>query len=109
MRSVALPDEIQVRTEGASTDEDRYGNPIPGPPAIVTFAAFVQPMDATEDEIGRDVRISRYEVWTAPDAPITGTASIVWEGHSLEVIGEPLRDSRQGLRLLKFTAREITE
>lgn len=109
MYEASLPGSIDVSDPGASTSFDRYGNPIPGAPTTVTIDALVEPMDATEEEIGRDTRVSRYAVTTRPDAPVTGRSSIAWEGRSLEVVGEPLHTSEEGLRLMTFTAREITE
>lgn len=106
MNTIALPDTISVVND-VVVGTDRYGNDTYGPGTPVNVAALVVPKDAIEEELVRDTRVSRWEVETAPDAPVLGTSSITWEGRDLEVVGEPLHDSVEGLRRLTFTAREI--
>lgn len=107
MYELAFPDEIELDSYDES-GQDRYGNPIPTPGGSTTIGALVVPMDATEEEIGRDTRVSRYHVTTRPDVTIEADDSVGWEGKTLEVVGDPLHTSREGLRRLTFTAREIT-
>lgn len=108
MRAVALTDSITVVNRTMS-GTDRYGNPIwvDGAPTVVP--AHIERMDATEDEISRDTRVSRYRVKVGPGTVLDGRSKITWGTRSLEVMGEPLDESEQGLRLLEFIAREITD
>lgn len=88
----ALRERINVTGRNASETLDRYGNPTYGSFELTEIPAAVQPLDATEDEIGRDVRTSRYHVITTADAWTEGTdglASVEWRGNLYEVIGEP--------------------
>jgi len=103
MRALLLVDPITVTPESESDDFDPDWTP--GTP--VQAVAYVVPMDALEDEILRDTRVTRYRVTVAPDCPVTATSRIAWSGKDLEVIGEPLETSDQGLRLLEFIATEI--
>lgn len=93
VRGAALADEITLLDVSgtSSAGEDVFGDPVPGDPDSVTARAMVTPLDATEDEINRDVRLTRYSVILEPDAPVDGLARVLWHGDAYEVIGEPRR------------------
>jgi hypothetical protein len=76
-------------------------SPVPSP-------AWVQPREATEEEINRQTRISEYHILVPPEAPVSGVSKITWEGKEMQVIGEPQPfHHRNGLHHLEFDAREI--
>jgi hypothetical protein len=84
-----LRDQIEIVTRTQGTVADRYGDLPDIESAAVTVPAYVEPLDATEDEINRDTRRSRYLVLVRADATVDALARITWEGEDYEVIGEP--------------------
>lgn len=107
MFAAAFPDSIDVTNHADAGAADRYGNATESSPSTATVGALVVALDATEDELGRDTRVSRYTVTTRPDVSVSGSSRIAWRGKALEVVGEPLQTSAEGIRRLTFTAREI--
>lgn len=90
------------------TGQDIYGADVYGESAGVEVRAAVMVLDATEDEVSRDTRISRYRIMLAPDAQIGGIDRVVWRGRSLEVIGEPQPNTIGGLaHHFEFDCREV--
>lgn len=86
-----LPDEVTLLdvSGAAVTGTDKYGDPITADPSGVVVRAVVSPLDATEDEISRDVRLNRYVAVLEPDAPVDGLAKVIWKGQTYDVMGEP--------------------
>jgi hypothetical protein len=107
MYADAFPETIAVANHADGGTPDRYGTPAESSPSSTNVGALLVALDATEDELARDTRVSRYSVFTRPDAPVTGASRISWRGMSLEVVGEPLQTSAEGIRRLTFTAREV--
>lgn len=114
IRRASLRERVTVyaRTEDESSGAEttRYGDPVLVEGDGVVTEAAVQPLQATEDEVGRDTRIQRYRVIVAPDAPVDGISRLTWRGRTFEVLGEPLAFS--GLRdeevhHLEFDVREV--
>ena len=86
-----LRDEITVYSVTAGTATGPYGDPVDVESAGVTVPAYVEPLDATEDEINRDTRTTRYFVMTGDAVVVDELSRVVWEGESYEVKGEPGR------------------
>lgn len=108
IRIGALTDEISLIgiTEGVS--EDRYGNPIDEEAAPTIVSASVSPLEATEDDLNRETRTSRYKVLVEPTVTIDGLDRVEWRGNSYEVVGEPLVFStRSGPHHYELTIRNI--
>lgn len=107
IRSAALVGEVTLyglETSAGATSV--FGDPIYGEDEGVTVPAFVSPLDATEDEINRDVRINRYGVIVDLDAELDGLSELDWNGKRWEVIGEPrLYSSHRGGHHYEFEIR----
>jgi len=88
--------------------KNEYGDTITTDGTPTFSPAWVQPMDATEEEINRDTRVSRFHVLVPKDTVVSAVSKIVWEGKNLEVLGEPQPfHNRNGLHHLEFDAREV--
>lgn len=90
IRSSSLTDTVTLY--GVATEpsgESVFGDPEYDEQAGVEVPAFVTPLDATEIEINRDVRLNRYSVVFEPDAAVDGLTEIEWRGKRYAVQGEP--------------------
>lgn len=115
LRMSALREEITyvLHLESESGIDD-YGNPLDIPSEPVTIPAAVAPLGgggrlgAIELLVGRDTRISTYQITVGPDAMIDGLATFTWRGRAMEVVGEPLAFSSNGtVHHYEFGAKEI--
>jgi hypothetical protein len=95
IRSASLIHDVVLFNDedGAPTGTTVFGDPTYDPAEGVTVPAFVSPLDATEDEINRDVRLNRYMAVFELDAPVDGLSEVEWEGERYSVQGEPKRFS----------------
>ena len=90
IRGAALVDEVTlVNPSETPTGESRYGDPVFDDAPGEAVPAFVTPLDATEEEINREVRLNRYAVVLEVEAEVDGLSSIVWNGKTYRVVGEP--------------------
>jgi hypothetical protein len=98
IRAAALTDEVTLfNDEETPSGEDVFGDPTYDPETGVTVRAFVSPLDATEDEVNRDVRLNRYMAILEVEASVDGLSEIEWNGERYSVQGEPkLYSSRRG-------------
>lgn len=98
IRAGALTDEVTLfNDEETPSGTSVFGDPEYDPEEGVTVRAFVSPLDATEDEVNRDVRLNRYMVIVETDADVDGLTEIEWNGKRYTVQGEPkLYSSRRG-------------
>lgn len=88
--------------------QNEYGDVTVSDGTPVESPAWVQPLDATEDEISRDTRVSRFHIIVPKETVVSALSKVVWEGRNLEVIGEPQPfHNRNGLHHLEFDAREV--
>lgn len=94
MRPASLTDEVTLYAEErVESGTSIFGDPEYEPATGIAIPAFVTPLDATEDEVNRDVRINRYTVHLDLDADLDGLSEIEWQGRRYEVRGEPRRYS----------------
>ena len=94
IRAGALTDEVTIFTEGGpESGTSIFGDPEHNEDSGVTVPAAVSPLDATEIEINRDVRLNRYSVMLEADVPISGISEIEWQGERYRAIGEPKKFS----------------
>ena len=93
IRGGALADVVTLVDvhEGEPSGESVFGDPEYDASPGVVVRAMVQPLDATEDEINRDVRLSRYLVTVDDQAQVDGLSEVEWKGDRYSVIGEPRR------------------
>jgi hypothetical protein len=98
IRAAALTDEVTLfNDEDTPSGTSVFGDPEYDPETGVTVRAFVSPLDATEDEVNRDVRLNRYMAILEVDADVDGLSRIAWKGEIYTVQGEPkLYSSRRG-------------
>lgn len=89
MRTAALTDEITIYPQAGGDDEPEFGVPNREDDDPVVVPALVASLDATEDEINREVRLNRYSVTLAGDVDLKGIDEIEWKGLRYRVIGEP--------------------
>jgi hypothetical protein len=90
IRGAALIHDVTLfNDEETSSGEDVFGNPTYDPEVGVTVPAFVSPLDATEDEVNRDVRLNRYMAIFELDADVDGLSEVEWNGKRYSVQGEP--------------------
>lgn len=108
IRMSALRETITVFAL-VSSGEDEYGDVTYGEGSGVESPAAVEPLAATEDEIGRDTRVQRYRFTVPPTLAVDGTCRVEWRGKSFSVLGEPLLRNAMGddVHHLEFEAREI--
>lgn len=82
-------------TPAVDEEFDEMGNPVvttePELPATEgeLVSAAVRPVAATEDELSRDTRITKYQVYLPPHVELNALARLEWRGRMHEVIGEP--------------------
>lgn len=97
---------ISIINETASTTNE-YGDTVYVDAAAIQSNAWVQPIAATEEEITRDTRVTRFHILVPPATVVTATSKIQWEGKTLQVLGEPLPYyNRNGVHHLEFDAVE---
>lgn len=91
IRGAALIHDVTLYGVGApvAASTSVFGDPEYEEEAGVTVPAFVSPIDATEEEINRDVRLNRYAVVLELEATIDGISELEWQGRRYRVIGEP--------------------
>ena len=109
IRPNALTESVDLIGISSDVDTDRYGNPIPVEAAPITLRASVSPLEATEDDLSRETRVTRYTVLLEPDVDVTGIDKIEWRDTTYEVIGEPkVFTDRSGPHHLELVIRSIT-
>lgn len=92
IRSASLTHDLTLfndADEGEPAGESIFGDPEYDPEAGVSVIGFVTPLDATEDEVNRDVRLNRYNAILETDAPVDGLTEVEWLGKRYSVKGEP--------------------
>jgi hypothetical protein len=87
--TLLVHDVTLFNDEDTPSGTNVFGDPTYDPEEGVTVPAFVWPLDATEDEINRDVRLNRYGAIFELDAPVDGLSEVEWEGKRYSVQGEP--------------------
>lgn len=104
-----LPDTIVVfAQEGEPSGTSIFGDPEYDEAAGVAIPAHLEPLDATEDEVNRDVRLNRYRVTTELAASLDGLAEVEWRGRRYSVQGEPkLLSSYRGPHHYEFEIRGV--
>src|SRR4051794_8461675 len=109
IRLGSLRDTVTVYSRSDSnSDTDRYGNAVSLEADGVDVRASISPMDALEDEILRDTRVTRYHAVLPPDAPVDALSRVYWNGDTYEVIGSPLlATGRSGAHHLTAVLRRI--
>jgi hypothetical protein len=92
-----IHDVTLFNDEATPSGEDVFGDPTYDAETGVTVPAFVSPLDATEDEVNRDVRLNRYMAIFELDADVDGLSEVEWNGERYAVQGEPkLYSSHRG-------------
>jgi len=92
---------VTVTTPGTTIDStDRYGNPVLAETSA-DEPARVTPTGSEEEltnPVNRDTRSTRFKVFLLSTTTATGLSTILWEGRTLKVDGEPRRydDRRVG-------------
>jgi hypothetical protein len=90
IRAAALTDEVTLFSdEEVPSGESVFGDPEYDEAAGVTVRAKVSPLDATEIEINREVRMNRYAVVLEVSATLDGLSELEWRGERYRIIGEP--------------------
>lgn len=84
-----LTETVTLHMPGTQTGTSDYGDPIYGD-TTKDVKAQVIPLDSTEDEILRDTRIQRFNVYLSPDVSVSGLGWLAWRSKHLEIITEPL-------------------
>lgn len=79
---------IRRRVDGP---DDGYGNPQPVWEDAGVLPAFVQPLSGSEVESGADTQTTAYRGFLPPFSDVDGTARLVVDGVTYEVVGPPLR------------------
>jgi hypothetical protein len=87
--TIEITNRVPADISDVSEYTSRYGDPIDVDEDAVSVRCSVQPLDATETEIGRDVRISRYRVIVEPTVSVDGLSRVTWRDREFEIIGEP--------------------
>jgi hypothetical protein len=88
-----LIDSVEITTPTSTVaTSDRYGNP-QLTTVVNTYAARVQQLQPQfgggEDLRLRDTRVSTFTVFLPAGAVVDGLSTILWEGRTLRVDGEP--------------------
>lgn len=104
---------VTVTNPKATGTTDRYGNLVADTESF-TEAARVEPGEGSgrgpseEILINRDTRITRFKIFLRSDTHVNGLSTLVWEGRSLRVDGEPRRfDGRNSPHHVEVDAEEI--
>jgi hypothetical protein len=111
IRGAALTDRVTLFNDSlVVSGESVFGDPEYEPEEGVEIPAFVDPIDATEEEVNRNTRLNRYRVTVEPDRPIDGLTEVEWNGRRYSVQGEPrLFSSRRGAHHYEIEIRAVTE
>jgi hypothetical protein len=89
-RGASLVHDVTLfNDEDTPSGESVFGDPEYDPEEGVTVPAFVSPLDATEDEVNRDVRLNRYMAIFELEADVDGLTEVEWNGKRYSVQGEP--------------------
>jgi hypothetical protein len=109
IRAAALTDEVTLfNDEDTPSGTSVFGDPEYDPEEGVTVRAFVSPLDATEDEVNRDVRLNRYMAILEVDADVDGLSEVEWNGERMTVQGEPkLYSSRRGGHHVEVELKQV--
>lgn len=96
MSYLGLLDKTVTIIRDELTDEDRYGNPIPGETDEVVYACHLQPAPRSvavseEDTEDRNTQSSHYLLFLPADADVKGSDRLVIDGDVFEVDGPPRR------------------
>jgi hypothetical protein len=106
--ATALSDEVTVYVTTEDDETGAFGDPIEEEDDGTAIRAFVDPLDATEEELNAETRITRYRITMEADVEIDGTARVEWRGISMEILGEPKRFADiVGPHHIELEAREI--
>lgn len=112
--SSLLIHEITITNPGAVTGSDRYGNPVLASSSFTSRARVqmggggARSGASEEDIIDRDTRVSRFKIFVPAGTNVSGLSTIVWEGRSLRVDGEPAPiDGMHGAHHIEFMAEEV--
>lgn len=104
-----LPETVTLFAEESSAvGESIFGDPEYADATGVDVPAHVEPLEATEVEVNRDVRINRYRVTVELEASIDGLSEVEWAGKRYAVQGEPRRFAGyRGPRHYEFDMRGV--
>lgn len=79
---------IKNRVPGSA---DRYGDETEVYDDGTSFPARIQQAKAEEMSVDRDTTLTTYKVFLPPEASVDAMSVVVWNGKTLEIVGEPDR------------------
>lgn len=85
----SLRQSIILMADADSGTTSDYGDPIHSVSSLGSYPASVSVLERSENEIGRDTFTDVYAFVVMANCPIEGVDSVVWEGYTYEVVGEP--------------------
>jgi hypothetical protein len=87
---------------------DRYGNPTLTATTVTGVRARVQQAQAEENLTNRDTRVTSFLMFVPAATVISGLSTIVWDGRSFRVQGEPwVVDGRNAPHHIEARLEEI--
>jgi hypothetical protein len=80
-----------LKADGASTEFDRYGNPIPGEPSRTPTPAWWEPRTSGEQTAAQEQVTSGYWLYLPAGTDLSAYDAVELDGLDYEVGGEPGR------------------